>query len=173
MAPIHQYSVIVVMWLSLFLLVVGTAIGKEEEDQCRDNRRACVKSAREGECRRQPELMYRLCPLSCKLCESMERTTEFGVQQVMLGREASELFQIVKETRKYVDSDAVLDLEPEIFLDCWNHHADCSSWALRGECETNKVWMKVNCGPTCQSCHMMTMESLERNGVNKSRQRTL
>lgn len=169
MAQIHQYSVIVVMWLSLFLLVVGTAIAKEDQEQCRDLRRACVKSAREGECRRQPELMYRLCPLSCRLCESMERTTEFGVQQDMLGREAFDLFQIVKETRKYIDSDAVLDLEPEIFLNCWNRHTDCSLWALRGECETNKVWMEVHCGPSCQSCHMMTMKSLEQIGVEENR----
>lgn len=99
----------------------------------------------------------------------MERTTEFGVMQDIVGRDAYELSLIVKATRKYIDSDAVLDLSPELFLNCWNRHRDCTRWAMQGECETNTDWMRVNCGPACQSCHLVTMEQLELIGVEENR----
>lgn len=99
----------------------------------------------------------------------MERTTEFGVQQAITGRDAYELSLIVKESRKYIDSDLVLDLAPELFLNCWNRHQDCTVWVLQGECETNRDWMRVNCAPACQTCHLMTMEQLELIGVEENR----
>lgn len=153
-------------------LSVNTSSDEERDNDsriCKDKRNACIKSAKDGMCRKQPELMYRLCPESCKVCKNMERTTEFGVQQNIMGRDAYELSLIVKETRKYIDSDAVLDLSPELFLNCWNRHQDCTIWALQGECEMNHDWMLVNCAPACQSCHLMTMEQLELIGVEENR----
>ncbi|CAJ1949650.1 unnamed protein product [Cylindrotheca closterium] len=141
----------------------------DENMTCKDKRNACLKSAKDGMCRKQPDLMYRLCPESCKLCKSQERTTEFGVLQDIVGRDAYELSLIVKKTRKYIDSDAVLDLSPELFLNCWNRHRDCTRWVLQGECETNRDWMRVNCAPACQSCHLITMEQLELIGVEENR----
>lgn len=163
----------------LFLSSLQTAHAKQSTPRdriddsllCKDKRNACAKSAKDGLCRKQPELMYRLCPESCKVCKNMERTTEFGVQQDITGRDAYELSLIVKETRKYIDSDAVLDLEPELFLNCWNRDKECTNWVRKGECESNKDWMQVNCAPACQSCHLMTMEQLELFGVEESQYR--
>lgn len=99
----------------------------------------------------------------------MERTTEFGVKQDILGRDSYELSLIVKETRKYIDSDVVLDLQPELFLNCWNRYKDCTVWVQQGECDTNKEWMHVNCAPACRSCHLITIEQLELTGVEENR----
>jgi len=154
--------------LSLSSLDAADAQYRDESTVCIDLRNACVNSAKDGLCRKHPELMYRLCPESCKVCKNMERTTEFGVQQDMLGRDSYELSLIVKKTRKYIDSDVVLDLEPELFLNCWNRHKDCTVWVQQGECELNMEWMRVNCAPACLSCHLITIDQLELMGVEES-----
>lgn len=141
---------------------------RDDSIVCKDRRNVCAKSAKEGLCRRQPDLMHRLCPESCKVCKSMERTTEFGVKQAITGWDAYELSLIVKETRKYINSELVLGLAPELFLNCWNRHRDCTVWVFQGECETNLEWMQVNCAPACQSCHLLTMEQLELIGVEEN-----
>ena len=147
-----------------------TLLAQEEYvyEECKDVRRACRSTAKEGNCKRQPELMHRVCPESCKVCELMDRTQEFGVKQELVGFDAFKVSKRVKETQKYIDSDFVLNLPPEIFLNCWNRHAQCSRWALAGECENNKEWMDVNCSPACKSCQNLTMDQIERLGIEEN-----
>ena len=99
--------------------------------------------------------------MSCKVCELMERSKEFGAKQDVKGWDSYHLAKIVKESQKYIATDKVLNLEPEIFLNCWNRHSECSRWADLGECVNNELWMRINCGPACQTCHLITMDQIE------------
>ena len=38
---------------------------------------------------------------------------------------------------------------------CLNRHEDCTFWASLGQCDTNPVYMKINCAPACMSCDML------------------
>jgi prolyl 4-hydroxylase len=154
---------------ALSLFIVCTSGATEVWDKCKDKRRACEQSAQDRQCLKNPDVMYRLCPLSCKVCEMMERSEEFGVKQDMLGWESYSIYKVVKQIQQYIGSDKVLELKAEIYLNCWNRDKDCSMWALQGECEKNVVWMEANCAPACQSCHNLSMESLETAGVDENR----
>ncbi|KAK3582967.1 hypothetical protein CHS0354_027082 [Potamilus streckersoni] len=37
--------------------------------------------------------------------------------------------------------------------DIWTNETQCITWAQRGECEINPVWMSTHCHKTCQLCY--------------------
>jgi len=38
---------------------------------------------------------------------------------------------------------------------CIDQHADCESWARKGECEINPSYMVSNCAKSCSSCYLL------------------
>lgn len=63
------------------------------------------------------------------------------------------------ESRAYLKN--VVDKDPKLrsLLDaCKLKHADCTFWAVLGECEKNPNFMNWNCGAVCQSCEELSYE---------------
>uniref|UniRef100_A0A7S1GNL2 Fe2OG dioxygenase domain-containing protein n=1 Tax=Cyclophora tenuis TaxID=216820 RepID=A0A7S1GNL2_CYCTE len=98
----------------------------------------------------------------------------YGVMQTIMPDKVEDITQILKDMEKYVDAirqDA--GSSPEILAvmeeECQNKHAQCAYWKTLGECLKNPTYMKINCGPVCQSCDhigMLTRCPLDPNEPN-------
>ena len=95
----------------------------DEADLCKDRHDLCKFWSSIGECESNKAWMTRACPISCDKCNG-ER--DFGRRSA---------------TCRFLGSTVCID-----------RHRLCSFWASLNECETNKVWMLVQCAKSCKSC---------------------
>lgn len=137
-----------------------------------------------GECDKNPNYMLQNCMKSCGVCEEiaeeedqdevaermldqtasvetmMERTANFGVKQIADGDQKEKTLDIVKTSLNYMEkSEDFRSLSLEIRNNCKNKNQLCSFWAAIGECQKNMAFMKIQCAPACQTCHLIDMES--------------
>lgn len=156
----------------------GTASARnkiEETKSCEDNHENCSGWADMGECEKNPRYMLKNCMKSCGTCEPtieeevedvedasemLERTAKFGAIQTAEGNRKEETLEVVESMLEYMEkSDDFLLLPSKIRQNCKNNNKLCSFWAAIGECQKNMAFMKIQCAPACQSCHLIDMES--------------
>jgi hypothetical protein len=116
----------------LSLLLWSTATAILADDNCADAQEKCPRQAAAGDCLTRPRSMHRFCPKSCKICDLQDRTAAFGVRQECKGREAATVAPAIRESIVYMNSDAVMDMDAEDFLQCVNQHESCSHWKVWG-----------------------------------------
>ena len=102
------------------------------ENECKDLQSGCIEWQEAGECQRDPQKYFRICPRSCNLCSLMDKTQDFGVRQTVGGRHSYVVSQIFRDSLAYMNSDQVFNLEPQTYLNCVNNHESCSHWAHLG-----------------------------------------
>jgi hypothetical protein len=72
--------------------------------------------------------------------------TDFGEPQAVLNHEEEITRQKIRETQQYM---AAHDSWKKT---CLNRHQLCSFWAAKGECASNKSWMRGHCAASCRRC---------------------
>jgi len=104
------------------------------------------------------------CRKSCFVCGDEEYTgdgSEFGVPQTFGNSKFKSTSKDVKHrlgmAYRYLQK---VDMSSNIKKQCKNQHAECTNWAVGGECDGNAVWMKKECAASCQSCDFL--QYLER-----------
>jgi len=117
------------------------------------------------------------CEKSCKVCDPMAeekkaekeekmtaQTTDsnkqefpetlgFGVLQVAEGAQAPDTIEKINGSIEYMNTAILTN---DVRSACKNKFELCSFWAGVRECDNNEGWMRQNCGPACQSCHLPT-----------------
>lgn len=144
----------------------------EQKDLCKNNHESCSGWASMGECENNPVYMLSNCKESCGLCKKVEsikvddisrilkRTAKFGTIQAVEGNKKEMTLDNVKAMLDYMEkSEEYLSLPSKIQNNCRNNNELCSFWAAIGECEKNISFMKVQCAPACQTCHLIDMAS--------------
>jgi len=106
--------------------------------------------------------MLHFCKRSCFVCGGEEYSgdgSEFGVSQTLGNEEFHSTPSLAKQrlarTNRYMKATEV---PPEIKEKCRNLHAECTNWAVGGECDGNPIWMKKECAPACLSCEFLVFE---------------
>jgi len=90
----------------------------------------------------------------------LKRTAKFGAIQSADGNMREKILDKMKSMLDYMEkSDDYLSLPSKIRKNCKNNNGLCSFWAALGECEKNIAFMKIQCAPACQSCHLIDMAS--------------
>jgi prolyl 4-hydroxylase len=80
-----------------------------------------------------------------------------GVEQIITSGDESAIRKLLEKTEDYLRNVTGKDYETIRLLHlCKNKHAQCAQWAVKGECEANSDYMKVNCAPVCQTCDQLT-----------------
>ena len=82
--------------------------------------------------------------------------TDFGVAQNIEGDSASEVVDLLYQTKVYMST--IVNVDPaysSVRSDCRNHESLCTFWATIGECDENPAYMKLHCAPACQSCEQL------------------
>jgi hypothetical protein len=99
------------------------------------------------------------CQKSCYVCGDQEYDgdgSDFGVPQRLGDRDFMTTEQSVRHrlsmAYRYLQN---VDVPANIKTQCVNEHADCTNWAVAGECDANPVWMKKECAASCQSCDFL------------------
>jgi len=144
----------------------------QEAESCTDHHENCSGWANRGECEKNPKYMLANCKKSCGTCRPkpndqsdeismmLEQTAKFGPIQTAEGDRAKQTLDNVKSMLEYMEkSDDYLSLPSKIKENCRNNKNLCSFWAAIGECEKNKSFMKVQCAPACNTCHLIDMET--------------
>lgn len=144
----------------------------DDSDSCKDEHENCGFWAEKGECTNNPNYMLKSCAKSCGSCTIQgqqklkdmdstpeDKTTQFGKRQEAKGSKAKETLKLIAESVEYMKSADVQTLSAKIRDNCKNKHNLCSFWAVLGECEANKSFMKTNCAPACQTCHLIDMST--------------
>jgi prolyl 4-hydroxylase len=147
----------------------------ENESGCKDEHENCAFWQSHGECEKNPAYMNKHCPVSCNTCEQvavvgdatesddghaeMQRASaKFGTMQTIKGSRSTDTAVRLAESIAYMTSDVVLELSDKIRTNCHNRNELCTFWAVIGECEKNAAYMKTNCAPACQTCHLIDIE---------------
>lgn len=89
----------------------------------------------------------------------LEASSAYGVKQAAEGAEMAQTLKVIQKSTEYMKSDTVKSLSEKVRLSCENQHKLCAFWAVLGECEKNKAYMRTNCAPSCQSCHLIDYET--------------
>lgn len=146
---------------------------------CLDEDDRCPHLAYHNQCTGKDEAyMFLKCKKSCKACgfdsdaelamiQSHRRRlaavggnvalleTKYGVKQITTVSDGktstASLETIVKETEEYMENVVAVDSRYDT-IKCYNHKPSCAYWKSTGACETNKVFMRQQCAPTCQVC---------------------
>lgn len=117
---------------------------------CQDNTDQCDVWASQGECDANPRYMLKECQKSCFVCgndngDGLGDGSAFGVPQIM-GNEAfnstpEDAKERLRRVTRYMEHSGIT---PEIKTKCRNNHAECTNWAVSGECEGNPIckWRK-------------------------------
>ncbi|VEU43549.1 unnamed protein product [Pseudo-nitzschia multistriata] len=142
-----------------------------ENTGCGDDNENCSAWADLGECDKNPRYMLEKCRKSCGVCHGtvtstektqtkdfvdlIQRTANFGVTQTASGAQKMTTLDHMEKMMNYLGSDDYKSLPSQIKMHCKNQNELCSFWAGIGECENNKSFMKVQCAPACQSCHLI------------------
>eukprot|EP00339_Tiarina_fusa_P009549 CAMPEP_0117006418 /NCGR_PEP_ID=MMETSP0472-20121206/6654_1 /TAXON_ID=693140 ORGANISM="Tiarina fusus, Strain LIS" /NCGR_SAMPLE_ID=MMETSP0472 /ASSEMBLY_ACC=CAM_ASM_000603 /LENGTH=452 /DNA_ID=CAMNT_0004707879 /DNA_START=465 /DNA_END=1823 /DNA_ORIENTATION=- len=157
-----------------------------DSDLCVDDHENCAFWAESGECTNNPKYMKVNCAKSCNSCTKKPKPTvpnratlgasstevgeedklaivtdsaKYGTQQTADGSEWKQTLVLVQATSEYMESEQVTALPSKIRDNCKNQNELCSFWAIIGECEKNKSFMKVNCAPACKTCHLIDMKT--------------
>jgi len=83
--------------------------------------------------------------------------SSYGVPQKWDGPHWRDTLMVFEEMKEYMD---FLTPKMDEFTrgHCIMLHESCTEWAARGECESNRLLMLPECGPACQSCHMLPLD---------------
>mmetsp|Transcript_34673 Transcript_34673/g.72155 ORF Transcript_34673/g.72155 Transcript_34673/m.72155 type:complete len:545 (-) Transcript_34673:417-2051(-) len=138
--------------------------------ECVDHEEQCNVWSDQGECFGNPRFMMLHCAKSCSSCEFQEwseeefpevfanfitkRSQDFGVPQIAEGDERHLVVARLESTFKYIASDEVNNLAPNIRHQCQNRHKMCTFWQVVGECEANEAYMATDCAAACEFCHL-------------------
>mmetsp|Transcript_21392 Transcript_21392/g.32602 ORF Transcript_21392/g.32602 Transcript_21392/m.32602 type:complete len:514 (+) Transcript_21392:113-1654(+) len=149
----------------------------EVKKDCKNTHQLCSFWASVGECDGNPTYMRKGCAVACRSCDGKngkdsdnissssnanaeiikkqavnDKSRTYGEVQTIEGTRAKEVQKIVDDTPFYM-------LSVENAKDCLNRHELCSYWAVIGECNKNKAYMKTNCAPACRSCDMLDFDA--------------
>jgi prolyl 4-hydroxylase len=98
------------------------------------------------------------------------RNEQFGVIQKLDGANFDEATKFVENWKAYMIHVVMSDPSySSVRPSCKNQHELCTFWAMQGECEANPGYMKVQCGPSCQSCDELDFNKrcpLDKNAKN-------
>lgn len=159
-APNTQDDVRVVLRQSVAYM---ETLNEAEKKGCSNTHKLCSFWASVGECDGNQLFMLKGCAVACRSCDGKPKTltstatnkaadnTRYGEVQTVDGDKT-------KETQQVVDDTPVYMLSVENSAECMNRHALCSYWAVIGECDNNKSYMKTNCAPACRSCELLDFE---------------
>lgn len=144
------------------------------DDECFDNDTDCPFWAglKPSECEVNADFMLQECRLSCRVCERHKRYSDIdpkldgsdlGESQELGGDETittEAILERIAESQEYMKRQVELaEIDPELLRSCRNKHDGCTFWSLSdNECEKNPAFMKVECGPACFSCDMLSIE---------------
>jgi len=125
--------------------------------ECTDHHQDCAKWANNNECATMPERLLGLCPASCKVCDNSQQdmiSSCFGQDQLLLtGPITSEKMERFKATEDYMFQHVYVEEKyRKVRAECKNRHAECTTWAFEGHCETKAENMTLQCAPACFSC---------------------
>jgi len=144
----------------------------DETNSCKDDHENCAGWADAGECETNPNYMLNSCRKSCGQCKTvlnkieddstalLSRTAKFGVVQSAHGNLKEKTLDKVKSMLDYMEkSDDYLSLPTKIRNNCQNNNELCSFWAALDECKKNMAFMKIQCAPACQTCHLIDIST--------------
>jgi len=151
---------------------------------CVDQEELCSFWASKGECKANPTFMHQKCAKSCNKCEELTRNLDeatmdagphevkdstttglldwsenVGVRQTAIGSEKIATLQKIQASKHYWESEAAESLPKDLLDRCRNQNELCSFWAYLGECEKNSAYMATNCGPACNTCHLIDIKT--------------
>jgi len=142
---------------------------------CVDEHPRCGEWADAGECENNPGYMLHHCPVACDSCPDpvdlaaddralLAAVAAYGKPQKIEGASADATMEVVRGTVAYMRDDVhgtnpTHALSPDIVAECVNREELCAFWAVIGECEANKAYMKLKCAPSCQTCHMIDINA--------------
>ena len=89
-------------------------------------------------------------------------SVDMGEHQLIQGQHAKETFEIYKKSVIYKKNEIVAQPAKHSFdvqSSCVNKHELCAFWAAVGECTVNPKYMKLQCGPSCRSCHLIDINN--------------
>ncbi|KAL7552255.1 hypothetical protein ACHAWF_015490 [Thalassiosira exigua] len=148
--------------------------GKKTHLKCEDKESECKDWASKGECEKNPNYMLIYCPISCDSCpkplylsqeeeDLLDAVAKYGEPQRVEGTDAHKTWEVIRKTVTYMQNDIYgpdpkHSLSKEILEQCINREELCAFWAVIGECEVNKSYMKTKCAPSCQTCEMIDMK---------------
>lgn len=127
---------------------------------CVDSEDQCELWAQYGECDKNPHHMRVFCRKSCGECKDYD--VDMGELQLITGKEADATYEIFKKSVLYKKNEIVAQPEKHSFdvqSTCVNKHELCAFWASIGECTVNPGYMKLQCGPSCRSCHLIDINN--------------
>lgn len=141
-------------------------LDKDTLEQCKNTHDLCSFWASFGECKKNPNFMLKGCGPACFSCSgridpqfevSSEekydlRSAKYGEPQVIVDGRVRKL---VQDTPAYLDSIE----DSNIRNSCKNSDEKCSFWAVSGECEKNREYMKSSCAPACRTCQLANIDS--------------
>ena len=89
---------------------------------------------------------------------------KYGEKQRVDGDAYEKTLEVIRKTVDYMQTDvygpyAKHQLSEEVLKECVNFDGLCAFWASSGECDANLSYMQLKCAPSCQSCHMIDIDS--------------
>jgi len=146
---------------------------------CNDMNKECDSWAGQGECDANPKYMLQYCRRSCEVCpdqieaelarqralenmseDDLKHGLDMGVKQDLVVPtfnvfEENSVARISK-SRQFMKDDPVQNKELRELAQ--NTHAQCTAWAIAGECEKNPAYMITKCCPACMTCNQLSIE---------------
>lgn len=154
-----------------------------EDIDCQDEQNECFGWAERGECDNNPEYMLSNCSRSCKQCpdqaeelakileeiqkmkkvwttDELEVAADMGEEQVLenkaFGVSVEDSLARITAAREHIQTT---NLDRGLMNICKNQHAECTTWAVAGECKNNKKYMVTSCAPACMTCDKLLIEN--------------
>jgi len=82
-----------------------------------------------------------------------------GVRQSAVGNSADVTLATIQKAKNYWEREATEALPEDLLARCRNLHELCAFWAEIGECDVNAAYMATNCGPSCNTCHLIDINA--------------
>jgi len=89
-------------------------------------------------------------------------SVDVGDIQTIEGPDAEKAYEVYKKSLIYKKNEIVAKPEKHSFdvqNSCLNKHNLCAYWAAIGECTANPNYMKLECGPSCRTCHLIDINN--------------
>ena len=99
-------------------------------------------------------------------------SVDLGEIQSIHGTEAEATFEVYKKSVLYKKNQIVAQPDKhsyDVQSSCINNHELCAFWAAIGECTVNPNYMKLQCGPSCRTCHLIDINNrcpLDPNAID-------